>query len=162
MARCAPDRARPTRGARTTQARDHCRRERARRYLRRGGRPRSSAWWRAWIAKLLPADAGAPPESPPIAPVPLQSTLDQQANSLSIDFDTPLDPDSTVVASQFRYGDGAEMHVAFGAIQVSGATLTVSIITPPTLPLGSGAWLFPGAGELRGANGALVQPFGPV
>ena len=161
MARCTPER--HTRGARTTQARDRCRRARSDRYLHRGGRPRSSIWWRAWLAKLLPIVEDAPGDPPPpAAPVPVSSALDQQAGTLSVTFDAPLDPESSVVASQLRYGNGVEMHLGFGTVQYAGAMLTVSIVTPPSLPFGSGAWLFAGAGELRGVSGEVVQPFGPV
>lgn len=147
-------------GAQTTVLRDYIRRRRDWRYLRRGGRPRSSAWWRAWIARLLGTEELAPPA--PVAPLPLSSNLDHPSDTLTITFDAPLDLDSTVLASQFRYGDGVEMYTASGIVQISGVTVTVTVVTPPQLPFGSGAWLFAGAGELRGENGAAVQPFGPV
>ena len=160
MVRCKPRAGLRFKGARTTALRDHCRNRRNWRRVRRGGRPRSSAWWRAWVARLLGGGEEATP--PPVAPVALSSHLNHQTNTLTITFDMMLDADSTVVASQFRYGDGVEMHSAFGTVQIAGVTVSVSIITPPQMPLGSGAWLFAGAGELRGENGAVVQPFGPV
>ena len=160
MARCKPRQGLRFRGARTTVLRDYCRGQRNWHYVRRGGRTRTSAWWRAWVAKLLGEESQSATE--PVAPLPISSTLNQQANTLSITFDAPLDPNSTVVASQFRYGDGNEMHTAFGTVQISGVIVTASIVTPQQLPLGSGAWLVAGAGQLLGDNGAMVQPFGPV
>lgn len=150
-----------TRGARTTQAQDCRRRKRRSRYLTRGGRPRRSIWWRAWLAKLLASEEPAPP-APPAAPQPISSHLDQGANTLTITFDAPIDPTSTLVPTQLRYGNGTEMYLGSGTVVYSGLTVRVSILTPVSLPFGSGAWLFGGAGELRGANGLVVQPFGPV
>ncbi len=160
MPRCKPRLGLRFKGARTTALRDHCRHQRTRQHLSRGGRTRTSAWWRAWIARLLSNDQpAAPPQSPP---TPLSSAYNPSTDALSVTFDLPLDPESTVAASQLHYGSAIERFPGTGSVEILGTVLTVTVPTPVAIPFGSGAWLDPGIGVLRGENGLLVEPFGPV
>lgn len=160
MPKCKPTLGLRHTGARTTARRDHCRRKANQRHLHRGGRPRSSAWWRAWIYRLLAMDEPAPP--PPQPPIPVSAQYDAQSDLLTINFDAPLDPESTAAAAQFSYGTTLERYPGSGNVEVIGSFVRVTVATPLAVPFGSGAWYAAGVGALLGINGAAVSPFGPV
>jgi hypothetical protein len=123
-------------------------------FLTRGGRPRRSAWWRAWLARLLPA-AGAEG-----APMAVSASLAVSTEILTIVFDAPIDgEESTAVAEQFSVTDGVDAFAGVAFVDLVGAVLRVQLDLPGALPLEMTCAMAGGPGELRGIGGGSVAPF---
>lgn len=153
MPRACRTSAPPHTPARTTHARDACRRRSRADFLTRGGRPRRSVWWRAWLARLLPqADAAAP--------APLAASLQASTSILTLTFDAAIDADtSTALPAQFSLTDGIDTWTATDFTGAAGAVLRLQFSLPPQLPIELTAALAAGPGALLGLEGHPVAPF---
>lgn len=143
----------PNAPARTTLARDACRRRSRADFLTRGGRPRRSLWWRAWLARLLP-QSDAP------APAPLAASLHASTSILTLTFDAAIDADaSTALPTQLSLTDGVDTWTATDFVDAAGAVLRLQFALPPQLPIELTAALAAGPGALLGLEGIPVAPF---
>ena len=145
--------------AQTTMHRDACRSRAASQFLRRGGRPRRSNWWRAWLARLLPS-GGAAHAMPP---APVSASLALATEILTITFDQDIDGVATTAdAAQFVLTDGITSFPGASYVDLVGAVLRVQMDLPGTLPIELTCSLLSGAGVVIGLSGLEVAPFAGV
>lgn len=143
--------------ARTTLGRDACRATRKSRFLTRGGRPRRSDWWRAWVARLLPVGDDANP------PVVVSASLKVSTKVLTLTFDALIDSeDSDVHADQISVTDGMQVFLGALFVDVAGAVIRVQMDLPGSVPVEVTCSLASGPGAFRGVDGAAVAPFAGV
>ena len=141
--------------ARTTLGRDACRATRKSRFLKRGGRPRRSDWWRAWVARLLPVGSDA------AAPVVVSASLKVSTKVLTLTFDASIDAAaSDVHADQISVTDGVQVFLGASFVDVVGAVIRVQMDLPGSVPLEMTCALAPLPGAIRGIGGSAVAPFG--
>jgi len=125
-------------------------------FLRRGGRPRRSTWWRAWLARLLPSAGG----SAPTPPVPTSATLAVSTGILSIAFDQAIDDmETSALAAQYSVTDGSTVFPGVSYVDIVGTTVRIQIGFPGVIPLDMTCTLSSGSGVVLGMNGLPVAPF---
>ena len=147
----------PSGPARTTLGRDACRATRKSRFLTRGGRPRRSDWWRAWVARLLPVGGDA------AAPMVVSASLKVSTKVLTLTFDAVIDAGaSDVHADQISVTDGVQVFLGASFVDVVGAVIRVQMDLPGSVPVEVTCALASGAGVIRSIGGAAVAPFAGV
>lgn len=146
----------PSAPARTTVRRDACRQRNRSLFLRRGGRPRRSTWWRAWLARLLPLS----PASHPAPPVPVSASLALATEILTITFDQEIDGVATTAeTAQFSLTDGVQSFPGASYVDVVGPDIRIQMDLPSSLPIELTCTLASGSGVVVGTIGLEVAPF---